>query len=319
MDELTEQEHIALYRSRLWTPELDKLLRRWKKQIGKREKGHASLERKYRKRHYMFGVPATIISSISGTGIFATFRNCVESTTQYCEQDQVVRLLVGCITVVNMALVGFQTFRNYQGDAEQHKSSSDDYGALYRMIDTTLLLPGSHRGDPIEALQTIRSQYDELVKKAPLLPKEFDVDLAYNVIDPSKLPTPPGPDQINLRVDNVLPRQTLDGLRKIISDESPNETISEAEVERVLAQENDHDTSEEDREVCLGYDLDAATCYGTGSYGSSTDIKTLSHSFDSDDSSRKTSHSRKKRKKKSMRDEKYKHSHSPRFNSRESQ
>ena len=107
------QDQLILARSKLWTPELDKLLRKWKNQVGKRERGHLNQNRKFSRRHYMFGGPAIILSTIVSVGIFATFRNCDECDDQRapeCALDQWIRLASGIIGLFSMALTAFLTY-----------------------------------------------------------------------------------------------------------------------------------------------------------------------------------------------------------------
>lgn len=319
LDTLT-QDQMILARSRLWTPELDKLLRRWKKQLGKREKGHLDLARKYNRRHYIFGIPATVLSALIATGILATFENCDscdDGSAPECEADQWIRLAIGILGLLSAGLTAFQTFMNYQQESEKHKSAADDYGSMFRVIDTMLLVPGPVRGDPVSTLQNLRSQYDDLVRRSPTLPKKYDAELTYEVIRPDKirLPTPPRPDDIRLfsRTRSRPSEKTTDDLRRLMTDsgdeldsdsedtESKPKTKSKAKkpkiklpkpkakkaktskaprkhsysddksatgstleaLDHVFAVENDHDTSDEEHEVCIAFDLDSAGCYNT--------------------------------------------------------
>ena len=310
LDTLT-QDQMILARSRLWTPELDKLLRRWKKQLGKREKGHLDLARKYNRRHYIFGIPATVLSALIATGILATFENCDscdDGSAPECEADQWIRLAIGILGLLSAGLTAFQTFMNYQQESEKHKSAADDYGSMFRVIDTMLLVPGPVRGDPVSTLQNLRSQYDDLVRRSPTLPKKYDAELTYEVIRPDKirLPTPPRPDDIRLssRTRSRLSEKITGDLRRLMTD-SGDELDSESEsnpkpktkskiklpkpkakkskaprkhsysddesatgsaleaLDHVFAVENDHDTSDEEHEVCIAFDLDSAGCYNT--------------------------------------------------------
>lgn len=263
------QDQMILARSRMWTPELDKLLRKWKKQLGKREAGHLNLARKYERRHYMFGIPATVLIAIVTCGILATFQSCDPCEKQpsaKCRADQWIRLVIGIIGLISVALTAFVTFINYQESAEKHKTAADDFGSMFRAIDTMLLVPGPVRGDPIATLQTLRSQYDDLVRRSPTLPKKYDADLTYELIGRGKinLPKPPTPDDINLSGRSpTMSRQTIIDLKSLMNEsgEFPNldNSFSEEDINQIVAAENDHDTSDE--EVCITFDLDSTPSY----------------------------------------------------------
>ena len=209
-------QNQMLARSKLWTSELNKLLRKWKKQIGKREQGHLNLVRKYRQRHYFFGIPSTIITVIVSAGVFSAL------------EQWWIRIVIGNISLFSTALIAFQTFMNYQGKAEQHKSAADDYGSIFRLLDTMLLIPGSMRGNPIITLQDLRKQFDDLIRRSPTLPKKYDTELAYEVINPKK--------------------------QQELFPEDKN-------LDKIFAQENDYDTSDEEYEVCIAFDLDKVECH----------------------------------------------------------
>lgn len=207
------QNKLLSARNKLWTPELDRLLRNWKRQIGKRENGHNNLARKYNRRHYIFGLPAILLAAILSSGVLSTFQNCSDCSgsqgTVECEIIQYLRLIFGLLGIVNTALVGFQTFMNYQEEAEKHKSAADDYGSLFRLLDSMILMPGPIRGDPITSLQNIRSRYDDLVRRSPSLPKKYNVDLSYNV-NSNTMVAPPPPPLNNGDVGNISDRAYYD-------------------------------------------------------------------------------------------------------------
>ena len=270
------QDQLILARSKLWTPELDKLLRKWKTQIGKRERGHLNQNRKFSRRHYLFGGPAIVLSTIVSVGIFATFRNCDDCDDQNsskCEVDQWIRLTSGIIGLISMGLTAFLTFMNYADTAADHKTAADDFGSMFRNLDTMLIVPPPVRGDPQTTLQSIRNQYDDLVRRSPTLPSKYDVGLTFEVIGKGKLPKPPSPTQISINIppDHITPHTTTD-LKKLIEDEinrkqnddsdnndSSNSTLDE--ISNFVAKENNYDTEDEDQEVKLAFDLDDAQNY----------------------------------------------------------
>lgn len=282
------QNKIILARSRLWTPELDKLLRKWKKQIVFQEKGHFSQSRKYNRRHYIFGVPAAVIGSVVATGILSTFQNCDScggDISVMCIIGQWFRLVLGILSYFSAALIAFQTFMDYESKAKEHKIASNDFSSLQREIDSILLIPGPYRGSPTIVLQGIRRSFDELMRHSPSLPKKYSTDLTYRVKKWKSIARPPRPDEIRDRYTDV--KERIFPLQKILSKntegaESDEETASTTKSEHTpvsgetrtskekinkvlkniklsLSKENEHDTSEE--EVCIGFDLDDEPYY----------------------------------------------------------
>jgi len=288
MDEPTLQDQIILARSKLWTPELDKLLRKWKRQVELRRRGHSSIERKWSKRHYIFGVPATVLTAITSTGILATFRNCNDCDDpdqSRCEADQYIRLAIGIVGIFEIALTGIMTFMNYQESANAHKEAADNYESLYGNIDSLLIIPPSVRGDPITTLHDIRQKYDDNVRKSPNLPGKYQEykELSYSVLNKDHsnnfIQTIPKPNMKEININNNKGGYRTDILKSVISDLSTNEeddnTSSTNKIERhvltskkskdssdneyfdaLLEEHNNFNSDDEDKEVCLAYDID---------------------------------------------------------------
>lgn len=247
-------EEVLRERSKLWTPELDKLLRKWKKQIEGRGGGHNSLARVNERKHYLLGIPVTCMAAISTAGIFSTFQDC-NPDDGVCVREW-ARFSFGIITAITACLGGLQTFMNYQEGAEKNKVASDEYGSLARSIETVLLFPGDTRGDPKKIISDFREKYDQIIRKSPTLPKKYDVELTYNVVTKDKL-LPPRPESVVINVADA--QESKNELRKIIEDDSSTDTHEY--LEQVLARENDYDTDDEDREVSITLDLDTTPPY----------------------------------------------------------
>ncbi len=242
MDTLSDDQKIVLARSRLWTPALDKLLRRWKRQISKRQQGHARQGRKYGRRHYIIGIPATLLEAVVTVGVLSTFRNCNDCDdlkSVRCKSDQWIRLSIGLLGIIAVSLSALQTFMNYQESSEKHKNAASEFENLYRVIETLLQVPGSVRGDPISTLHSLRDQYTTLVRSSPQLPKEYSVDLTYTF---SGGPKPPRPGQIHVEE----PSAKVSPLRKLLKDKGTRI--------RKRAESSDSD-------IEIGFDLDAVQSY----------------------------------------------------------
>lgn len=249
MDSIT-QDQMILARSKLWTSEVEKLLRKWRLQISKRERGHSELNRKYSQRHYILGIPTTVIMAIASIGIFATFRNCSECEDQSqekCSADVWIRVASGIVTVLAMIMSSLMTFMNYSDEASNHKEASSEYGSLGRYIDSLILIPPPLRGDPQVVLQNIRSQYDTNVRRYPSLDRKYEVELNYQTVDITKIHSkPPRPEDIpDLHTPEII------GQMADMMHSPPSQNLDD-----IMAEENDHDTDDEDHEVKLTFDLD---------------------------------------------------------------
>lgn len=255
-----EQQRYLLARSKLWTPELDKLLRKWRKQLGKKEQAHRDVAQQNADKHYRFGVPAVILGALTSSSIFATFQNCNndDQGATVCAIIMWIRFTFGIIGLVSMAFSAALTFLNYQQTAEDHKSAADLFGERYREIDSLLQIPGALRGDPISTLQNIRSQYDNDVRNAPGLPKKYEIELTYEVVGNTHRVVPP-PADVVIQMDNMGQSVDDDLLSKLLNGSSTSKSHTE-NLEEAIERANGHDT-DDDVEVCLAYDLDAVPNY----------------------------------------------------------
>ena len=276
------QEDLIIARSKLWTPEKEKLLRKWKKQVTVRERGHLRQARTFSKRHYMIGGPSMILGALVTAGSFGTFRNCNDCDDQSsskCSIDEVIRIIIGIIGILSTIFAMLHTFMGYQSREEKHKDAMNAHGSFIRRLDDILLTASPFRGDPISVLQDIRHDYDRIERDSPTLPSKYDVELTYEILNPNRMPLPPKPDDISgnksirrgisrdsgvshLKGDTTVSlkkRDTTVDLRKVLEEEDSNSESLAIDIDEALAKENDHDT--DDEEVCIGIDLDAAPRY----------------------------------------------------------
>ena len=154
-----------------WSTELEKLIKKWKIQIEKRRKLHSEIAHKYSKRHYMYGIPASICFSFVASGQIAVFSTDV---------NQWVQFIMTVVSIFGTVLVSIQTFWNFSETSQNHSSASDSYDSLYRTIDTILKLPRNMRDNPTIVLKDIRSLYDDIIKSSPRLDEEIELNEIYD-------------------------------------------------------------------------------------------------------------------------------------------
>jgi hypothetical protein len=306
---LSLEDQLAVVRSRLWTPELNKLLRRWKRQIDTRRRGHTNMSQVYSKRHYMLGVPATILTTATSTSTIATFQDCSSvnaTSTGWCDSLQWVRLGVGIVGGIAVIFTGILTFMNYQKTAQDHKKAANEYESLFNHIDSILSIPTMLRGSPIDALKYIRDQYDTIVREAPTLDEKYQVYLGFAVAggdeyQPASRVTidklDPGNIQLDdrdletvkndkavlkkiidtegIKTDNaptprkksqpakISPRSLANNIKTQLGD-SINRKSSSTELNDEIEIRNNFDSDDDNREVCIAFDIDDMACMGQG-------------------------------------------------------
>jgi hypothetical protein len=248
------QARLIVARQKFWTPDVEKLLRTWRRQICILQRQHKLEEVKYNVRYYLVGVPASILSTIVASGVLTTFRNCNECLTgcipdqSGCENDEWIRLAMGIIGIFAIVFTCLSVFLNYGQASRDSKSSAEDFGSLTRNIDLILETPVSTRGDPITVLNGIRAEYDDISKNSPI--SSFQT-LEYRTIEREKI-TPPRSDQINLKRTKIPDASSL---AKILIDNLEAEEKERINVQKRVKEENDHDTDEE-KEVVISFDFE---------------------------------------------------------------
>ena len=311
---VTHDDRIAILRSKMWTPDLDKLLRRWKKQLLERRMAHADYARSQSNKHYLFGVPSVFVTAVTSSSVITVSQLCPEpmNTTGYnakCEVSNWLLLALGGIGIFSSALVGVMTFLNFQEGSQANKTAADNYESLMNDVDSILVLPVMLRGDPATTLKNVRYQYDEIVKKAPSLPSKYEDTLSFGVISSSNNTNNSPHISIPIDVRSSQPIKKDVGedqeiLQKIMEisdsptgsikqnrDSIPETTVkndltsSDArnivnnnnkeelqKINKILQEHNDFNSSDDEKEIQIGFDIDRVTVLDfsqlTGSTGS---------------------------------------------------
>lgn len=277
-ESLQLEDRLAILKSRLWTPELNKLLRKWKSQIGIRKEGHIKMSARFNKRHYLLGLPATILTTATSTSTIGTFQDCsiINSTSSgWCDSLEWIRLSVGAVGIIAVILTGILTFMNYQKIAQEHKKAANSYEALFNHIDVILTIPQMLRGCPIEVLKDIRDRYDKIVADAPTLESRHQVGLNFTVAgqqtytiisnnDTKPANLNPKDVIIDMRDKNTIEKDK-NILKRMIDNDTPSHTDQQkefrnsstsTELDHEIELRNNFDSDDEDKEVCIGFDID---------------------------------------------------------------
>lgn len=185
-DEIMVHARLLASRSKFWTPQLEKMCREWKRQIGERQTAHNKQSAVYSRRHYIIGTPSVFLSAIVSSGIFLSFQNCTDGI--FCSANEWIRLVCGVISLCSMALTAIFVFLDYQTRAEQHKSAYSSYETLSRDIESILRMPITFRGDPIDTVKGFQDKFNDLTKSSPSINIKTRLDTdSLQVLGPADL------------------------------------------------------------------------------------------------------------------------------------
>ena len=157
-----------------WDQKDEKLLRSWGTQVGNYVVKHIEQSQKYKYYKYYIGIPVSFLGGASAVSNFATFRAC---DTIICEN---VRLSSTILVSIATGLSMVSTFLDFGGLSKSHLEASKRYEALFRVIDMILSLNKDKRGNVRDTLNSIKSQFDNIIATSPLL-KDYNVIPSFTV------------------------------------------------------------------------------------------------------------------------------------------
>ena len=139
---------------------VDELLTSWRKRAREAQWAHYGCERRLLRMHFWVGVPLVVLSTFSGTAVFATLSTDPSTT---------LKLVVGATAVVVAVLGGVQTFLRATDRAGAHRAAATKYAALRRELEQIRACDiGAQPGD---VLDRIRDRMDELADAGPVIPQ----------------------------------------------------------------------------------------------------------------------------------------------------
>ena len=132
----------------------------WKHRASLAQEAHFNTANYYGKLHHWFGIPVVVLTTLVGTGIF---------TTLHESDDLNWRIITSILGVLAAILAGLQTFFNYQGISENHKTIANRYSALIRELEYRRI--GTIKQEAlIQFLDEWRQKYDSVQQESPSVP-----------------------------------------------------------------------------------------------------------------------------------------------------
>jgi hypothetical protein len=133
------------------------LLVRWLKRLRESQFAHNEAAKKFDRCRYFIGIPASILSTIVGTSVFASLGKTV---------DPYMQIVVGLISVLAAVLSALQTLLRYSERAEMHRSSAVRYGCIRRRVEEVLATKNNDHELNTD-IDPIRKEIDDLAKDSP--------------------------------------------------------------------------------------------------------------------------------------------------------
>jgi hypothetical protein len=137
------------------------LLQDWRRRAGASADAHFEQATRLARANLRFGVPVVALTTLVGTGVFASLQHQVNIG---------LKIAVGIASVLAAVLAALQTFLRFGERAERHRSAAELWAALRREIDEMLALHPTYlasRGDPKQYLDDLRHRMAQAAQQSP--------------------------------------------------------------------------------------------------------------------------------------------------------
>ncbi len=192
-----------------WSPQIDRLLRKWRLQIHIRRDRCAVTARRYRAIFYAICLVSTILTGVISASNITIFGI---SNQESCITVTWWNLFMGIIGIIATVATALLSTFDLSRLSESYRLAASKYSGLARDIDSILSIPVEMRKDPLEVLQHVRSRYDDAVETSPDIVQDIEDELGQNI----KAVPPPAPSVIETP-DRVVDINDLSNLNKILT------------------------------------------------------------------------------------------------------
>ncbi len=124
---------------------------------------HKQAEALYSNRTVWIDIPVIVLSTLTGS---------VSVGSQSLFGDNAVApVVIGGVVLLTSIMTTVSSYFAWARRAESHKQAGLSWAKLYRFLSVELALPRGERMTPTDLLKYVRTEYDQLMEKSPLLPR----------------------------------------------------------------------------------------------------------------------------------------------------
>ncbi len=136
----------------------------WNLRIEAHQRAHSVAAESLDRRHYLIGLPATILTAIAGGTLLS-------DTTIVA-----VRIAAGIVGLLSAVLTAVQTFYSFAKRAETHRTTSAQLGEVRRALEILKQFPPAKPELQKKAIQEISARLAKIDSTAPVLyRKSFEI------------------------------------------------------------------------------------------------------------------------------------------------
>jgi len=141
-------------------------LKEWQSAIYARQQIHFSSAHNFEKRHYLIGLPATILAAVTSATIFTKLNQDISPNT---------KIVVASISLLAGIFAAVQTFYSYAKRSESNKSIAAQLGQIHRQIGILILFLPTNPAELEQKVTKINEAISQITANAPTveLPRQF--------------------------------------------------------------------------------------------------------------------------------------------------
>lgn len=149
------------------------LLRGWLLHAHKGRDRHDTAARRFEGRRVWFGTPTIVLTAVVGTSVFASIGR---------QPGLGPTVVVGLLSLAASVLSALQTFLDYQGRSERHRTAAAKYKGIVRELEEVLSTPDQDIRLSPPWFADLRQRFEALEQDMPVVaPSIYDeVEHAYH-------------------------------------------------------------------------------------------------------------------------------------------
>lgn len=146
---------------------VDELLNKWCLRVKRSQLAHRFAAKQLNKLHLFLGSSAAVLSTITGTSIFASLEKGLSGYG---------KIVVGVTSLLAALLSALQTFLRLDESSNKHQKADAGYSAIRQQIEQykiTRYQTSNNTEDVDEFLNSVRKQMQELAEDSPVVHEQY--------------------------------------------------------------------------------------------------------------------------------------------------
>ncbi|MEW8624706.1 MAG: SLATT domain-containing protein [Candidatus Thiodiazotropha sp.] len=154
-------------------PEKRKLLDCWRLRIRIAQTAHFRYADLLKRRHYHFGLPVVILSTVVGTSVFASLSD---------DPSTILKIVVGLVSLLAAILSSLQTFLDFSTQSEKHRVAAAKFSELKKKLEKELAFTDKNEALLNDFVNQILKDWNSINSDCPLPPGKL-YNKVFNELD----------------------------------------------------------------------------------------------------------------------------------------